>query len=103
MTAPTAIAPPNASSSSSTKVNAAPWMSAVPTQGNGERHPQRRRGPAPRPRAAGRRRRPATVRRVTADRADAVARDASDPLRRFRERFVVADDELIYLDGNSLG
>jgi kynureninase len=40
---------------------------------------------------------------VTADRADAVARDASDPLRRFRERFVIADDELIYLDGNSLG
>jgi kynureninase len=32
-----------------------------------------------------------------------VARDAADPLRRFRERFVVADDELIYLDGNSLG
>jgi kynureninase len=40
---------------------------------------------------------------VTADRADAVARDAADPLRRFRDRFVIADDELIYLDGNSLG
>jgi kynureninase len=40
---------------------------------------------------------------VTADRADAQARDAADPLRRFRERFVVADEDLVYLDGNSLG
>jgi kynureninase len=54
-----------------------------------------------------------TVRSVTADaeptsargmsRADAAARDEADPLRRFRERFVIADDDLVYLDGNSLG
>ena len=36
-------------------------------------------------------------------REEAVARDAADPLRGFHERFVVADDGLIYLDGNSLG
>ncbi|KOV97840.1 MULTISPECIES: kynureninase [unclassified Streptomyces] len=29
--------------------------------------------------------------------------DAADPLAAFRERFVIADPELIYLDGNSLG
>mgnify|MGYP001822135018 CR=1 FL=1 len=29
--------------------------------------------------------------------------DRSDPLAHFRNRFVVADPELIYLDGNSLG
>jgi kynureninase len=29
--------------------------------------------------------------------------DAADPLARFRDRFVIADPELIYLDGNSLG
>jgi kynureninase len=29
--------------------------------------------------------------------------DAADPLASFRERFVVADPQLIYLDGNSLG
>ncbi|CAN5430200.1 MAG: kynureninase [Acidimicrobiia bacterium] len=29
--------------------------------------------------------------------------DAADPLRRFRERFVVPDPDLVYLDGNSLG
>jgi len=28
--------------------------------------------------------------------------DAADPLRAFRERFVI-DEELVYLDGNSLG
>ncbi len=35
-------------------------------------------------------------------RADAEARDARDPLSAFRERFVI-DDEVVYLDGNSLG
>ena len=35
--------------------------------------------------------------------AEARALDAADPLSAFRERFVVADAELIYLDGNSLG
>jgi kynureninase len=29
--------------------------------------------------------------------------DAADPLAAFRERFVIADEDLIYLDGNSLG
>jgi kynureninase len=29
--------------------------------------------------------------------------DARDPLRAFRDRFVIADPELVYLDGNSLG
>ncbi|MEA2126330.1 MAG: kynureninase [Solirubrobacteraceae bacterium] len=36
-------------------------------------------------------------------RADAEALDARDPLAGFRGRFVIADPELIYLDGNSLG
>src|SRR5690348_2288714 len=29
--------------------------------------------------------------------------DAADPLAGFRERFVITDPDLIYLDGNSLG
>ena len=29
--------------------------------------------------------------------------DAADPLASFRERFVIADPDLIYMDGNSLG
>ena len=29
--------------------------------------------------------------------------DEQDPLRHFRQRFVIADPDLIYLDGNSLG
>jgi kynureninase len=33
----------------------------------------------------------------------ALTRDAADPLRAFRDRFVIADEDLIYLDGNSLG
>ncbi|MCX7854258.1 MAG: kynureninase, partial [Caldilineales bacterium] len=36
-------------------------------------------------------------------REQALALDASDPLARFRERFVIADPGLVYLDGNSLG
>jgi len=38
-----------------------------------------------------------------ADRSYAEARDASDPLAQFRDRFVHYDPALIYLDGNSLG
>jgi kynureninase len=37
------------------------------------------------------------------DRAHAQALDDADELARFREEFVVAEDQLIYLDGNSLG
>ena len=33
----------------------------------------------------------------------AEALDAADPLAGFRERFAIADEQLIYLDGNSLG
>jgi kynureninase len=36
-------------------------------------------------------------------RADAEALDAADPLAAFRERFVDADEDARYLDGNSLG
>jgi kynureninase len=36
-------------------------------------------------------------------RAWAEEQDASDPLAAFRDRFVIADPALIYLDGNSLG
>lgn len=36
-------------------------------------------------------------------RAHAEALDAADPLAAFRERFVIADERRIYLDGNSLG
>ncbi len=36
-------------------------------------------------------------------RDDAEARDRSDPLAPFRERFVIPDETLVYLDGNSLG
>jgi kynureninase len=36
-------------------------------------------------------------------RTDAEALDADDPLAEYRERFVIDDDSLIYLDGNSLG
>jgi kynureninase len=39
----------------------------------------------------------------SADRAYAEALDAADELAPFRDRFVHADRELIYLDGNSLG
>jgi kynureninase len=40
---------------------------------------------------------------TTADRARAQALDDADPLRAFRDRFVFAQDNAIYLDGNSLG
>lgn len=37
------------------------------------------------------------------DRDTAIALDAADPLAPFRDRFVLGDPELVYLDGNSLG
>ncbi len=37
------------------------------------------------------------------DRDEAAALDDADELRGFHERFVVAADDLVYLDGNSLG
>jgi kynureninase len=37
------------------------------------------------------------------DLAYAVELDAHDPLAHFRERFVISDPDLIYMDGNSLG
>lgn len=37
------------------------------------------------------------------DREYALALDAADPLRHFKERFVVTDPDMCYLDGNSLG
>jgi kynureninase len=40
---------------------------------------------------------------VALTRDEAVALDAADPLRSFRDRFVADDPDLIYLDGNSLG
>jgi kynureninase len=36
-------------------------------------------------------------------REDAARLDASDPLAGFRDRFVIADEHKLYLDGNSLG
>ena len=41
--------------------------------------------------------------RVAVTRDEAAALDAADPLAGFRERFVLADGDRIYLDGNSLG
>ncbi len=40
---------------------------------------------------------------MAVDRSAALALDAADPLARYRDRFVIDDDALIYLDGNSLG
>ena len=40
---------------------------------------------------------------VPTDAAYAVELDTHDPLAHFRERFVIADPDLIYMDGNSLG
>ncbi|MEY2580810.1 MAG: kynureninase [Ilumatobacteraceae bacterium] len=36
-------------------------------------------------------------------RADALALDEGDPLASWRDEFVIADESLVYLDGNSLG
>ena len=40
---------------------------------------------------------------VPTDQGAAEALDAADPLAPFRDRFVIADAGLVYLDGNSLG
>jgi kynureninase len=40
---------------------------------------------------------------MTIDRFRAETLDKADPLAPYRERFVIDDDRLIYLDGNSLG
>jgi kynureninase len=40
---------------------------------------------------------------VATTRAHAEALDRADPLAPFRERFVIPDPDLVYLDGNSLG
>jgi len=40
---------------------------------------------------------------ATPTRADAAALDDRDPLAPFRDRFVIPDADLVYLDGNSLG
>jgi kynureninase len=40
---------------------------------------------------------------VATTRAHAEALDRADPLAPFRERFVITDPDLVYLDGNSLG
>ncbi|MGZ5369093.1 MAG: kynureninase [Aeromicrobium sp.] len=40
---------------------------------------------------------------MTITKTDALALDAADPLASFRERFVIEDDLIAYLDGNSLG
>lgn len=37
------------------------------------------------------------------NRQDAIALDSSDPLARFKDRFVIQDPDVCYLDGNSLG
>ncbi len=36
-------------------------------------------------------------------RAAAAERDRADPLASFRAEFLIPDDEIVYLDGNSLG
>lgn len=44
-----------------------------------------------------------TIRRMSDFRERAAALDAADPLARWRPQFVVDDDVVAYLDGNSLG
>jgi kynureninase len=46
---------------------------------------------------------PYTARMRPTDRAEAERLDREDPLAPFRDRFVIDDPELLYLDGNSLG
>ena len=41
--------------------------------------------------------------RTLTEPADAAVLDAADPLASFRDRFVIDDPEVVYLDGNSLG
>ena len=40
---------------------------------------------------------------IPTDATYAAEHDAQDPLAHFRQRFVIADPDLIYMDGNSLG
>lgn len=40
---------------------------------------------------------------LTPPQDSAAARDAADPLAIFRDRFVIGDPDVVYLDGNSLG
>jgi kynureninase len=40
---------------------------------------------------------------VAPTREQALALDLADPLAHFRDQFLIADPDLIYLDGNSLG
>jgi kynureninase len=44
-----------------------------------------------------------TGRRRDDSEADPAVLDAADPLAGFRDRFVIPDPDLLYLDGNSLG
>ncbi len=46
---------------------------------------------------------PVTATSAPTETSHAAALDAADPLASFRDRFVIDDPELIYLDGNSLG
>lgn len=40
---------------------------------------------------------------MNTDRSYAESRDSADPLARFRDEFFISDDNLVYLNGNSLG
>src|SRR6185312_6693548 len=80
------------------------WGHPAPASNRGSL-PSRRRRPRRRPsrHAASSRRREVASPAVVLDREDALALDAADPLGPMRDRFVIADADLIYLDGNSLG